>query len=336
MNAPAVNLDVAEKFHNLRRRYFFVRIAIALAIVVASAVVGWIALATADYYWELGSGWRQIGLSALLLSTIGLIGWQVYNAIRSGQKRHFASTLENEFEDFGQRIRTVLDTVDGKVDGPEQMLSALGHQTLGRWETLSPSQLIPSGRLIGIAVSAGLACCLASGLLFSGSDWSKAMRRSLGSNVAYTQLMVQPGNTKVVEGQPLSVALDLIGRTNRDVMIRYRKVPLPADVLLEQESDASDQLDPVQRDLAATEPSSKASETDAEPDWIESDLAPFSDMESDRRRKFELQLGRAEQPVEYQFVTSVGSTEVFRIDVQPLIEAVRVETNVTPPEYTAS
>lgn len=44
--------------------------------------------------------------------------------------------------------------------------------------------------------------------------------------------------------------------------------------------------------------------------------------------------GGLADPIEYQFVTSVGTTSLYRIDVQPLIEAQRIETSVEPPQYT--
>ena len=315
MNAPAVSFEVAQRFNALRRRYLLTRVGIALSVAVAAALALWIGLAACDYFWEWNATARKAGM---VLGITSVTGWLVYRLLvifTDTRQRRFAGTLESSFEDFGQRIRTVLDTVDGRVEGPTEMLSALGNQTLGRWETCSPARLVPArGLLVGAAAGIG-ALLLALGLFSFDGQWRTAMLRALGNEVPYTTLSVAPGNKKILEGAPVVVSLQLAGRTNRDVMLRYR--------FLADETKADD-----------------ATEDQGEPviEWVESDLLPAGPEDGKAGdpslAKFSSSFGKAKDPIEYQFVTSVGTTTLYRIDVQPLIEAKRTEAVVTPPAYT--
>ena len=311
MNAPAVSLDVAKRFHQLRRRYCTVRVGIATAIAVTAMIVIWVLLSLGDYYGEWPATVRKTA-GVLLASCVAV--WFVHRLFcifSDANQRKFASSVEGSFEEFGQRVRTVLDTVDGKVQGPDEMLEALGHQTLGRWETLSPAKMIPRGWLIGGIVAALLSVGAALGLLGMGGDMRIAMLRILGKELAYTQMEVLPGNVKLLEGSAAKIALNLKGRVNRDVMLRYR-------VVTEETEDGS-------------------GDPQNEVDWIESELLPIETEVAEKTKRhatFESALGKAKQPIEYQFVTSVGTTPMYRIDIQKLIEAEAIETVVQPPAYT--
>ena len=139
MNAPIVTFKVARQFHELRRRCLGVRIGIAIAMAVTALMLIWMVLAACDYIWEWSITWRKAGL--LIASGAILVGFaqRLYTVARDTRQRKFAAQLEHSFEGFGQRIRTVLDSVNGRISGPDEMLTALGHQTLGRWETLTPA-----------------------------------------------------------------------------------------------------------------------------------------------------------------------------------------------------
>ncbi|QEG43602.1 DUF4175 family protein [Roseimaritima ulvae] len=305
MNLPTVSHDVAQRFHSLRRRYLLVDAAIAV-LLAATAMCGlWMLLATGDYLWEWSLLWRAIGISASGFAILAWLSFRIIRAFRRTRQRSFAQRIETVFGDFGQRIRTVLDCVEGRVQGPQAMLAALGHQTLGRWETLAPSTLIPSRTL---AMGGGI-CLLAAAAIVStflaGGPWRTALLRSLGSDLPYTTLSVTPGDTRVLEDTPLTVSLELSGRLNRTVAIRYRE-RTPHDPSENSDADAT---------VAS---------------WMETELLP---LESQPHR-FEFDLGKLKQDVEYQFLTNIGNTRVFLAEVQPLIEAQRIETTVQPPTYT--
>lgn len=309
MSTVTITNEVADRFHGLRRSYLTIQLTIAFLVTLAVWLFGWLVLAVVDHQWELTLNTRRIALAAVTsLAAIWLV-IRTTNILRNVRQGKFAGHLESKFGDFGQRIRTVLDTVSGRVDAPPEMLSALGHQTMGRWETLSPEQLLPKRSLIFSVVAAAVTGITCLSLMMTGTDWHTAMRRAIGAPVPYTHLSVTPGSTRVLEGTSVTVALTLTGRTDREVSIRHRQ--------LTGESDDS---------LAI------------ENGWRESTVSEGTRATSEgagaARAVFEVPLGKVEQTLEYQFVTSVGDSPIHRIEVQPLIEAVEVATLVTPPAYT--
>lgn len=296
MSSPTVTFEVAARFYKLRRKYIALRVLTSAAKLFAFAVLCWSALALGDYFWE----WPL--LARRILAAIACAGLVLYSTLQisllykdsiAGQ---FAIRLERRFDSLGQRLRTVLAAVDGSLRAPEPMLSALGHQTLGRWETASPGAVLPV-RSATVALTAGFVLmALAFVGLFVVPDWQVALMRGLGGERAYTELEVTPGNTRLLEGSNLKLNLQLHGRTNRDVTLRYRQ------------SD--------------------------EESWVESELLPNADLSSRRHAVYEASLGKLTNPIEYQFVTSAGSSALYRIDVQPFIQVEKFEAEVVPPAYT--
>ncbi|MCA9135454.1 MAG: hypothetical protein KDB00_01810 [Planctomycetales bacterium] len=322
MNAPDVAYQVARQFTALRRRYFAIRLTTALSVAIGLMLAAWMVVATLDYYWEWSHRLRTSTMAvAGVIAGCGL-GWQVASILRRSRQRPFAGIIERSFEDFGQRIRTVLDTVDGRVHGPQEMLTALGNQTLGRWESVSPSRMLPIRSLwSAVALCAAITLFMA-GMFGSGGDWRQAMYRAIGSDLPYTRLEVAPGNVRLLEGTPVDVSLDLVGRTEREVVLRYRELRPVAG----HETGKADT-----RSLA--EPNQVIGD---QAEWIESELlADEENAESvDRRKTFRTNLGKATWPIEYQFVSAGQVTSVYRIEIQPLIETERIEIQVQPPEYT--
>ncbi|MDX1928857.1 MAG: hypothetical protein SFV81_20165, partial [Pirellulaceae bacterium] len=123
-----------------------------------------------------------------------------------------------------------------------------------------------------------------------------ASLRALGSERVYTELEVLPGNSRLLEGTVLRLGLQLHGRTDRKVTLRYRQA--------EEES------------------------------WIESELLPSEQTSKPRHASFEASIGKLTHPVEYQFITTAGNTPLYKVDVQPFIQVEKFETLVTPPGYT--
>lgn len=312
MSTPTVAHEVAKRFYSLRRRFLAVRVAIAVAIASAVMLLFWISLAVGDYVWEWPRRVRQVGMWLGIFAVLAWLAWRLYDIFKDSRRQRFVGRIESAYKEFGQRIRTVLETVDGRIYGPSEMLAALGHQTLGRWETVAPSRLVPSRALAGSAFFCLSAVVVAAGLFTVGGDWKNAMLRTLGSELPYTTLTVTPGNVEVLEGMPVEVSLELAGRTDRDCVLRYRELRVGG-------ADSSD-AGPVAHE------------------WIERELLPAAtdsaELKSARRAVFAADLGQAAAPIEYQFVTTAGSTPIHKIDVQPLIEAERIDTLVTPPAYT--
>ncbi|PAY21547.1 hypothetical protein CKO51_00310 [Rhodopirellula sp. SM50] len=309
MNAPDVAYQVARQFTALRRRYLSVRLATTASIAALFLLAVWVLLGMIDYRWEWPHPWRTTAMMTAIGIAAALLVWQAVWLFRLTRQRSFAGIVERSFEDFGQRIRTVLDTVAGRVQGPDEMLTALGNQTLGRWESVTPARLVPVRSLWLALVATAATATVLLGLFGAGGDWRLALLRAIGIDRPYTTLMVTPGDITLLEGTPVDVSLELVGRTNRDVLLRYRELrPIKTDAI---------------DDAAAPEP-----------EWIESEVLADAAETDDRRKSFRTNLGKATWPIEYQFVSSGQSTSIHRIDVQPLIETERIEITVQPPEYT--
>lgn len=311
MNAPVVTFEVAQRFSLLRRRLLAAHIGITISILGAMLMVLWIGVAAGDYVWEWSPTVRAAVRAAGVAAVFAWAIWRLYAVVRACRRRPLVGRLERSYEGFGQRIRTVLDTVDGRVTAPGEMLAALGHQTLGRWETLGPLQLVPI-RALAVSSMACLSLVVFSGGLISvGGDWRGAMLRALGIETPYTTFTVTPGNARLLEGSAVDVSLELRGRTERDVTLRYRTLGKPGE---------------------------PGDDTAASIAWTDSELVPSEPSGTGtgdaRQAVFVAGLGKATERIEYQFVTSVGSTKIFHIDIQPLIEVQRIEAEVTPPEYT--
>ncbi|QDV88460.1 DUF4175 family protein [Planctomycetes bacterium TBK1r] len=309
MNAPDVAYQVARQFTALRRRYLTVRLATTASVAAVFLLAVWVLLGMIDYRWEWPHTWRTTAMMTAIGIAAALLVWQAVWLFRLTRQRSFAGIVERSFEDFGQRIRTVLDTVAGRVQGPDEMLTALGNQTLGRWESVTPARLVPVRSLWLALVATAATAAVLLGLFTAGGDWRLALLRAIGIDRPYTTLMVTPGDIKLLEGTPVDVSLELVGRTNRDVLLRYRELrPINTDAI---------------EDAAA-----------AEPEWIESEVLADAPETDNRRKTFRTNLGKAAWPIEYQFVSSGQTTSIHRIDVQPLIETERIEITVQPPEYT--
>lgn len=305
MNAHAITLEVAQRFHGLRRRFVITKLLANTAVAIALFAACWSMLAVGDYLWEWPLTARRILISSTSFTTIVLLGFQVWRIARDSRQRKFVGRLEQRFETLGQRLRTVLETVDGKLKAPAAMLAALGHQTLGRWETASPNQIVPQRFAIAAAVVGLVTMAVPVLSLLSlglANDWRTAMLRAVGQDLPYTTLIVEPGDTQLLEGSLLTLSLELAGRTNRHVAIRYR--------------------------------------TGSDATWTERELKTAStevtatSSSAERIVRLDTQLGKLTDPVDYQYVTSAGSTPLYRVDVKPFIEVSGMHTLVTPPAYT--
>ncbi len=312
MITSAVTFEVAQRFHSLRHRYLFVRLAAGLVVALAALALSWLALALCDLLWEWQLAVRRVlfvGACATVLVGLGYYGTQT---VIDSRQRRFASVLENRFATFGQRLRTVLENVEGRLRAPEAMLAALGNQTLARWETESPTQILPTRfavivGLLGFCISAASL----GGLIFE-NDWRVALLRAAGQDRPYAISTVLPGNVKLLEGSALTLSMELQGRPQHSVILRHRNA-----------SDATWLESELLPETAKESSNNKAHSGQ-----------PGSDQVDSRRTLFAASFGKLTRQIEYQFISAGRPTEIYRVDVQPLIVAERVSTSVIPPAYT--
>ena len=316
----SITKDMVVRIKQLRFEWVAVSILVRWAMVLSGLAGIWLIVSAIDYTWELPLAARRVmACGALLLCTISVLGlcWMI---VRMGSLRNMIRSLEHRFELFGQRLRTVQDLHEGRTRAPIEMERVLGNQTMARWETSSPSQMVPRRSFIAWTSMAIIGATVVFGSMALSNLWGVAVQRTAGIDLPYTKMSVSPGTTEVLEGTPVDLELLLAGRTERDVTVKYRRL-------------------------------SDSDEKQAE--WIESDLDAIkleADSDSDRimnvslrkelawssRAKYKLPLGKAKDSVEYQFVTSSGSTETYRINVKPLIRVETVRTKVIAPAYTRS
>ena len=327
MNAHAINIQLAQRFHALRRKYFAVRVLTATSIAISVLLGLWIVFAALDYVFEFPQAIRKSTLYAvvaIVAAAILIDGRWLLQRIRP---RPFVAKLETMFDGFGQRLRTVLDAVAGRVEGPDAMLAALGSQTLGRWEMIGPNQIVPT-KICGIVSVIALLLAGMVALFLSGrNDWRTAMLRSVGYDVAYTSMQVRPGNHRVLENTAMQVELELLGRTNRDVTLRYRHLPEASSDAVEAEINNSDWIE---TQLLATIENLPAQHKEN----VASEGSLTRTTTGERSAIFKSDLGKAKGEIEYQFLTSIGSSQTYRLSVQPLIVAKEISIAIKAPEYT--
>ena len=293
---------VVERLCSLRSRWLAVSMLTAFVFVLSILGLAWSILAGADYTLEFEHGLRRnlaiVGALSGMIGFATLIGW----VVRSGNIKNLIRKLETRFPDFGQRLRTVLDIHEGRFDAPAPMQRVLGNQTLARWETSAPSQMIAYQKLWQWIAIATLVTIFLAASLAMGNQWSLALWRSLGADVPYSVFSVEPGNIEVLEGTEVELGLKLEGRLDRKVTLKWRKTALDS----EAESNKS---------------------------WVENVLEPVEKPE-ESMAKYAMNLGKLRESAEYQFETSIGVSEVFRIDVRPLVQVTELKTTVVPPAYT--
>ncbi len=296
---PAIVSELATRFHALRWRYACWLMVSAGASLCAGFGCAWWLLAMTDYWLELPLSLRRIGGMAVSIVALALIGLSVWRILCRSAVRPFAMHMESRFESMGQRLRTVLDLAEGKLRAPEAMLTALGHQTMARWETAQPTQILPH-RTAAISL-VGLVTILLCLALWSASGHEAriALQRAAGLDRHYTELLVTPGDMQVLEGLQPEVQLELRGRPDRQVVLRYRRM---------------DETDWTEADLQATD-------------------APRG-TDSISTRTFVSKLDKISSDLQYQFGTEVGDSPVYKIKMQPKIVLLDSSAVVRPPAYT--
>ena len=102
------------------------------------------------------------------------------------------------------------------------MVENLQTQTDRRTLAIDLPAIVRTGTLI---LTVGLACFL-TGSLLTGSavntEWRTAVERSLLGNVPYTTAAATSGDMIVVQGQNMSLVLELKGRVERDARLLTR------------------------------------------------------------------------------------------------------------------
>jgi hypothetical protein len=195
-------------------------------LAVSVGLLLWAILSGIDYFGEIPSTVRAVGLLVAAALTVlairrGLPGW-------GGTYRlsHAASDAEARLDGLGQRLRTTLDyrLAETRTSPAEPALvQALEADTLAVSERTDFNVVVDSRALLaGIAV-AGLATVAWIVALLSSSEWRVAAGRAMLLPWQYTQVTYTPVEVTVKVGASVKIVAEISGRPINEARVQYRQ-----------------------------------------------------------------------------------------------------------------
>lgn len=298
----AAFLDRFDKTRSVVRRF---QVLCGGCWAVTAVGCGLVALALADYCFELSWVARAVGLGVvgsvgLVVAVAGILVpvlW--WSRPRTGVE------IEQRFPQLGQRVRTVLQ-FSGRGQGAIEsegvlpsLVNSLEEETDERARPLDLSEIVPRWKLRAAALFALVPLVLLlCGILL---DWESrlAICRAFLSNRPYTTLAVAPGDVLVDEGDDVTLSVRLQGRVNRDVVLFVRP------------SDDDDGV------------------------WEERRLPPSDASKSGRRvAEYTVVLEKVTRSLDYHVTAAPAHGDLYEITVRPPLAVETFRAVLTPPAYT--
>lgn len=305
-----MNNTFLQRFQSVWARQQRVQFGRVVANTLVLALIGLAFLAIADYRWE----WpRPVRTAALMVAGVMVAGLGLRSLLRMWQaspQPHTAADIEAAFPELGQSVRTAVQY--GRMPEAQvqhegvatTLVTALVEDTHRRALPLTIEDIVPSRRL-WLAASVLVAGLAVWGLAWATDwEWRLATERLTLAESPYRRLEVQPGDMLVDEGRGAQIAIALIGRTNRDVLLFTRPTE-PADA------------EWTERTLEPLKPESSASVDSSRP-----------------QLQFAAQLDRLTKPLEYRVTAGELASPVHRIDIRRPLRIDEVRVDLTPPAYT--
>ncbi|MEX2137875.1 MAG: hypothetical protein WD894_01350 [Pirellulales bacterium] len=293
--------DFLSRFDRLVRSY---RRASVLQAVFGGLLVLLLALgavAAIDFFFEVSRDVRAVATSAILVVTVGSLAWLSFRALVKTSDDSVAAKLESDFPELGQAVRTSVQfrqSVVGAGVSPS-LVSAMQRDLSVRSNELPLHETVPTGKLYrAIALFGGAAAALIILTVISW-QWRTATLRTLFGDQPYTELTVEPGDTRVDEGGTLQVTAEVHGRVDRPTTLMTR--PMGGD----------------------------------ETAWTSQKLGEENIAEQAADYLvYQVALANVREPLEYRVTSGPYVTQAHRVEVRhPLsIESIRVE--LSPPAYT--
>ncbi|HEY2250668.1 MAG TPA: hypothetical protein VGH74_06390, partial [Planctomycetaceae bacterium] len=306
MNQLKTPQAFVRRFDAVRVRYFQVQLARMAIRSLLLAALGVALLAGIDYVWEVGSTMRQAGLIGMLGGVFVIAVYSVVSAVRESNRPRTAFEIEQHFPELGQSVRTAVQfggqsPEDIAADGARATLvEALEEQIDTETEPLPIEAIVPTGRMKA-ALAVALLVCAALGILYvSDSEWNTAAHRALLDDRPYTQMQVTPGTTKIEFGKDLTIGIDLLGRTARQVTLFTRKSDGSEADWQEQVVTADDLQEPAQRGKAS----------------------------------YALKLPKIVEPFSYRVSAGKLASDEYQVELRYPLKLEKVEVELTPPAYT--
>lgn len=277
----------------------------ALSLGALLAIGGLALLVICDYVFELPHTVRVIGFCIVATLSIGVLATRVFREFRRWNQRHTAATIEKNFPELGQSVRTAIEF--GETDEHELkrqgvvpgLVTAMQQQTD---RITLPLDLLGVVKTGGLIVMVGVLCFLLGGLVTGSAvnyEWRTALRRVFLSDVAYTTASSPSGDLTVVEGENAVVSLEVFGRTDREVTLLTKPTNDPDAEWLSQVLTVDDRTAAVKN--------------------------------NDR---YQFEFAEVDQPFDYRFVAGPASTKRHTVAVKYKLRIEDISVTIKAPEYT--
>jgi hypothetical protein len=293
------------RFDAVRARMLQVQMARAVIRSLILLVSGLALLAAMDYLWEVPRIVRQIGLYGLVAGvSAAAIAW-IVAAVRRSNRPRTALEIEERFPELGQSVRTAVQ-FGGRSgaaiaeDGVRSTLvDALEEQVDTETGPLPIEAIVPTRRMKVALAASALLCAALAALCVTDSNWNTAAHRALLEELPYTRMEVSPGTILIEQGRDLMIAIELSGRTNRQVTLFTRQAG------------------------------------DESADWqeqqvVEDDVKPSENGSL----RYEIPLTKIKEPFDYRVVAGKLASDEFHVTLKYPLRIDKVEVALTPPEYT--
>ena len=182
-------------------------------------------MATADYFAELSTIWRGLGLTAAVIAVgiAGVRGWR--RRIAPYTLSRAAADAEDHVAQFGQRLRTTLDyehVSPRPAEASPMLLTALQNDTCrlarkANWENVVDVRAV----FVAFAFAAIVALGWSIALVASG-DFRIAAGRALLLPLDYTTVTYSPQTKTVRIGEAVEIKAEVAGRPIASAELRFR------------------------------------------------------------------------------------------------------------------
>ena len=305
MSTTATENRLLRRFDDVWMRLKRVALGRALGIGSLIAVAGIAALVVSDYVFELPLMVRSTWLIAVLAVAICVTLRRVFVEANRWSASRTATTLEGQFPELGQSVRTAVEFADQdeaelRKRGVSPALAAAMQEQADR--NALPLDFLSVVRTGGLIVLVGVLCFLLGSLVTSSAvhpEWRTAVSRAFFGNAPYTTIRVPSGNLAVREGEDAVLNLSVLGRERDDSAIQIREVPGDGE----------------------------------NAEWETRALTGDDELKT-KGQQYAVTISEIDTPFEYRFIVGDKTTDTFRIDVRYRLRIESVDITVTPPEYT--
>jgi hypothetical protein len=194
-----------------------------LSLAVIAMIVMGMVLAACDFYLELSTAVRGLGLLAILATGVVLL-------VRAQRECRYAAEqaaadVEAAFPRYGQRLRTAFDYADHPLDtapASPALLGALNTETHQIAQVDDFRQASPVSGLYW-AVTGCLLLLVGCGVsLLAVPELRLTAGRMLLLPIEYTTVLLHPIDQPVAMGQDVAVKIEVVGRPVCEASIRFR------------------------------------------------------------------------------------------------------------------